>query len=157
VSRSVKSAPDLQFIEVRYAPLWLLITGIIFSLSLSLALLPRVGMLYSAAVLAVTSTGILRLWFLGKSPVWLNDKYFSVGRAKIERTWIGDVHVLDQPAFLERIRSQSTLTDYLALRNLQYGGVVMSIKDASDPYKYWVVSMRRGNELGELLKRDTGV
>ncbi len=114
-------------------------------------------MLYSAAVLAVTSTGILRLWFLGKSPVWLNDKYFSVGRAKIERTWIGDVHVLDQPAFLERIRSQSTLTDYLALRNLQYGGVVMSIKDASDPYKYWVVSMRRGNELGELLKRDTGV
>ncbi len=113
-------------------------------------------MLYSAAVLAVTSTGISRLWFLGKSPVVLNSEYFSVGRAKIERSWIGEVRVLDQPAFLERIRSQSSPTDYLALRNVQYGGVVMSIKDASDPYKFWVVSLRRGNELGELLKRDTG-
>lgn len=153
MNRSVKSAPNFQFIEKRYPPLWVLATSIIFSLSLGVALFPRVGALYSATVVLSMICISIYSWNQSQSPIVLSDTSLRVGRAKIERSFLSGIDVLSSDEFLERIRSKSLSTDYYSLRNLHYGGVVIGVDDHADPHKHWVISMKRGNELKELLQR----
>ncbi|MGA1323756.1 MAG: DUF3093 family protein [Candidatus Nanopelagicales bacterium] len=153
MNKSVKSAPKFQFIEKRYPPLWVLATSIVFSLSLGVALFPRVGALYSATVVLSISCISIYSWNQSKSPIVLSDTSLRVGRAEIERSFLSGIDVLPSHQFLERIRGKSLSTDYYSLRSLHYGGVVIGIDDDADPHKHWVVSMKRGNDLKKLLQR----
>lgn len=153
MNKSVKSAPKFQLIEKRYAPIWMLVTSIVFSLSLGIALLPRVGVIYSTAVVVSMSIASFYFWNQSQSPIAISDVSLKVGRAEIERSWLSNISVLQSEEFLDRIRSKSLPTDYYSLRNLHYGGVVIGIDDESDPHKHWIVSMKRGHALKELLQR----
>ena len=153
MNKSVKSAPNFQFIEKRYPPLWVLATSIIFSLSLGVALFPRVGALYGATLVLSMCCISFCLWNQSQSAIALSNTSLRVGRAEIERAWLSEVDVLPSDEFLERIRSKSLSTDYYSLRNLHYGGVVIGINDDADPHKHWVISMKHGHDLKKLLQR----
>lgn len=125
----------------------------VFSVSLSIALYPRIGLFSALFVGAALSLSFTWFWRRAQSSIKLDDTFLHVGRAKIERHWISEVDVLDQQQFLNRIRTEATLTDYFALRNLDYGGVVLHIVDESDPHKHWVISMKQGTKLKDHLFR----
>lgn len=153
MNKSAKSAHSFLFVEHRFAPLWTLITANVFSVSFSIAIYPRLGLLYALSVCVVISVSLSWFWRQAQSSIKLDDEFIYVGRAKIERQWISRVDVLDKPQFLNRIRTDALTTDYFALRNLDYGGVVLHIADESDPYKAWVISMKHGIQLKEQLMR----
>lgn len=142
-----------MFIEQRAAPLWALLVGYVFCASFSLALFPRVGWMPSLTVCVISCLLMSWIWSQAQSSIKLDDEYLYVGRARIERLWISQVEVFDKQQFLERIRTKALRTDYLALRNLDYGGVVLHIADESDPHKHWVISMRHGAQLKDHLDR----
>lgn len=129
------------------------ITGIVFSISLALALLARVGVFYASTVMIAVCSLVIWLWAQARSPVVLTDECLVVGRAKIERRWISQIDVLDAQGFLNRIRAGALSTDYFALRRLDYGGVVLHISDPSDPHRHWVISMKHGKEFQDTWKQ----
>lgn len=153
MNKSAKSAHSFLFIEHRSAPLWTLITSYVFSASLAVALYPRIGLLSALFVGVLMSLSFTWFWRKAQSSIKLDDIFLHVGRAKIERHWISEVDVLDKHQFLNRIRTEAALTDYFALRNLDYGGVVLHIADESDPHKHWVISMKQGTKLKDQLIR----
>ena len=128
-------------------------TGLAFSLSVAIATFPIFGLKVSLFLFFVLGISTLFMWFKAQSSVKLSDDYLIVGRAMIERHWIDDITVLSPTHFVERIRTGALATDYLALRNLEYGGVVIGIADSSDPHQHWVVSMRHGSGLRDQWKR----
>lgn len=141
------------FFEARNAPIWTLITGIIFSFSLSIALVPRVGWPLGVLLLIVMTLIAIRLWLSFQSHVSITENFVHVGKAKLERHFIADATLLNREEFLQRIRTGASPTDYFALRRLDYGGIVLGNTDVSDPFKHWVISLKHGQEFLNTLNR----
>jgi len=71
-----------------------------------------------------------------------------VGRAKLERKYMGEISVLDEPAMKIARR---TPNNYLAIRFWIRDGVKIALNDSRDPNKNWVISSRKSGKLKETL------
>ena len=71
-----------------------------------------------------------------------------VGRAKLERKYMGEIAVLDEPAMKIARR---TPNNYLAIRFWIRDGVKIALNDSRDPNKNWVITSRKSGKLKEAL------
>jgi hypothetical protein len=117
------------------------------SLLVFLPISPVAG--YVAAVVLYAAIIVV---LLATSPVIeVTDGMLRVGRARIERSFIGAVTAhTGADAVAERgVRLDARA--YLVLRGWIPGVVRIAVEDAADPTPYWVVSTRRPDELAAVL------
>lgn len=100
------------------------------------------AVLYGAIVVALLAT----------TPVIeVTDGMLRAGRARIERSFVGDVTVHDgADAFAER-GTRLDARAWLLLRPWLPALVRVELTDADDPTPYWLVSTRRPRELAQAL------
>lgn len=141
------------FSETVRPPFWLL--AFIFFLLASIALSiwaafdNRSGLI--ALILAVIALPIINNAMLLRITVSQNE--FRVGRAHIERTYLGAALPLTVDEMrLTRGRNADPAA-YLALRFWQPRGVKVEIRDTRDSTPYWLISSKNAKGLAEVLKR----
>ena len=98
--------------------------------------------LYSAIVLALLAT----------SPVIeVDDGMLRVGRARIERSFIGAVTAHEKADAVAERGTRLDARAYLVLRGWIPGVVRIEITDDADPTPYWLVSTKRPEGLATAL------
>jgi len=98
--------------------------------------------LYSAIVVVLLAT----------SPVIeVTDGMLRVGRARIERSFVGAVSAHDNADAVAERGTRLDARAYLVLRGWIPGVVRIEITDDADPAPYWLVSTRRPKELSDVM------
>ena len=89
-----------------------------------------------------------------KSPlrIEISGDWLHVGRAKIERCYLGEVEILNEKEMALRRTRDADPRAYLQLRFWVKPGLAIHIEDERDSHPYWLVSTRRGKEIASLLK-----
>jgi hypothetical protein len=97
-------------------------------------------------------------WGLGRSSatIAVTDDELVAGRARIPVALLGDVQVLDRPAFTALRGPRSDVRAYLCQRGWIPQGVRVTIDDPQDPTPYWLLSSRRPQALAAALGRARG-
>ena len=106
------------------------------------------------ALLLISAIFVLTLLAFRSSRLLIDvtEENLFVGKAHIERKFIGSVEVLDKSAMREARTRDINPAAYLNLRFWIPTGVRIEIKDSSDPTPYWLISSRRNTELAEKLQ-----
>lgn len=105
-----------------------------------------VGLLLLQSILLITST----------PKIEVTATTLQVGRAVIERTFIGDVNIYSgQDAFEQRGRKLNGLA-YLCFRGWIKDVVKIDIEDPADPTPYWLTSSRYPERLAAALRAGQG-
>jgi len=143
----------ILFSETVRPPLWLLafIFFLLASLALSLwaAFDNRTGLI--ALIIAVLALFPINQAMLLK--ITVDENELRVGRAHIERTYLG----LVQPLTIDEMRltrgRNANPSAYLALRFWQPRGIRIAVHDSRDATPYWLVSSKNTKGLVEALKK----
>lgn len=102
---------------------------------------------------AVLYGGIVIVLLATTPVIEVDDDTLRVGRARIERSFIGEVTAhTGADAFAER-GTRLDARAWLMLRGWIPGVVHIEITDEADPTPYWLVSTRRPDELAAALSR----
>lgn len=107
--------------------------------------------------LTVTLTGFLLLLMggllatYGAARIGVTDTWLHVGRARIERSHLGDVVALDAQRMRALAGPEANVRAYLLLRPYVSTGIRIDIDDPRDPTPYWLVSSRRPEALAAAL------
>ena len=143
----------ILFSESVRPPFWLL--AFIFFLLASVALSiwaafdNRTGLI--CLILAVVALLVIAPAL--RMQIHLTEKELRVGRAHIDRAYLGDVKVLTiEEMRLTRGRDADPAA-YLAIRFWQPRGVKIEVRDARDPTPYWLVSSKKAKGLVEALSK----
>lgn len=139
--------------ETLRPPLWLLafIFFLLGSVALSIwaAFDNRSGLI--ALILALVALPIINNAVFLR--ITVSETELRVGRAHIERTYLGSAHVLTIDEMrLTRGRNADPAA-YLALRFWQPRGVKIEINDARDSTPYWLISSKNAKGLVEALNK----
>lgn len=128
---------------------WIAVVGFDFFFFLTFAvILEARGVLILIALISLLTILAFRS---SQLIIMANQNEIHVGRAHIERKYIGKVTVLDKEAMrLARTRDIDPAA-YLNIRFWIPTGVRIDITDASDPTPYWLISSRKNKELAEYL------
>lgn len=107
---------------------------------------------FAGVIAASVLYGVVLVALLVSAPrIEVTDETLHVGRARIERTFLGDVtSYTGSDAFAER-GPRLDARAHLALRGGISGLVKVNIKDAEDPTPYWLVSTRHPAALTRVL------
>ncbi|MEY3093560.1 MAG: DUF3093 domain-containing protein [Actinobacteria bacterium] len=130
--------------------------GVIFlALAFDGAILLIVASVFDATVSASIALILLFFtlwsWWRTRLEIVVDDQFFSVGRAKIERRFITGARVLEKKEMsLQRTRELNP-TAHLALRFWVKTGVKITISDHRDPTPYWLLSSRKSDEIVRAL------
>lgn len=108
----------------------------------SLALGIALG-LYVLLALALLTYGSVR--------IVVTDEWLHVGRARIERRFVGHVEALDAARMRAISGPEADARAYLVLRPYIKTAVRIVIDDPADPAPYWLVSARRTAALAAAL------
>lgn len=132
-------------------PIWLWL----LALSLDMAIFISVGVALDDRQLLLAILILLALtiylWSISRLTITLAGETLRVGRAQIDIGFISAVTVIDKDQMkLERGRNLDARA-YLAIRFWIKGGVKIAISDSRDPTPYWLISMKQGAKLKELL------
>jgi len=102
-------------------------------------------------ILAIVLYAVIVALLIGFAPVLeVTDAEFRVGRANVEREFIGTVQAYTgTEASLERGQRLDARAWLLLRGSLPI--VKVPIMDAADPVPYWIVSTRRPHELASVL------
>ncbi|HEY5222904.1 MAG TPA: DUF3093 domain-containing protein [Microbacteriaceae bacterium] len=108
-------------------------------------------------VLAVVLYAVC-VWMLltSAATIQVTDETFSAGRARIERSMIGDALAFDgDEATLQRGQKLDARA-WLLIRGWVKPVVKVALLDINDPTPYWLISTRRPSELVRVLSDLTG-
>lgn len=97
---------------------------------------------------------ILMVWLLrsyGSVRIVVTDEWLQVGRARIERRYLGEVETLDAVRMRAVSGPEADARAFLVLRPYVAAGVRIRLNDARDPAPYWLVSSRRPQALAASL------
>lgn len=83
----------------------------------------------------------------------VSDSELHVGRAVIERCYVGAAAALDAPATQRRSGVEADARAHLVLRPYVGTSVEVVLDDPDDPVPYWLVSTRRPARLAAALGR----
>ena len=135
-----------------HAPLWLLAIIYFFLLSIVISVWAALGNTPAQITLAVVTALLILFYIKSALVIEVDDSELRVGRAHIERRYIGEVRNLDNEA-IRRVRTRDAdPRAYLAIRFWTNTGVQLFIDDKRDSTPYWLISSRNGSELIEALK-----
>ena len=130
--------------------LWLLISGLDFSIVIAL----WAGLGNFAAIIGLLVVIILTLWmyFFTSLQIDISEKELMVGRAHIDRSFLGKVSVLDSLMMSHFLHAGINPSAYHAVRFWVKSGIKVEINDPKDPTPYWLISTKKGTELARLLE-----
>lgn len=117
------------------------------SLLVFLPISPIAGVV-SAVVLY---TGIVVVLLATTSSIEVGDTELRVGRARIERSFVGSVSAHEGADAVAERGTRLDARAWLALRGWIPGVVRIEILDDADPTPYWLVSTRHPAQLAEVL------
>ena len=113
---------------------------------------PVWGLAVFVAVLAVAAG----LFLSAAVVIEVDERELRIGRAVIERSWIGRCLALDAPATEARAGVQADARAHLVLRPYVATAVEIGLDDPEDPVPYWLVSTRHPARLAAALAVGTG-
>ena len=133
-------------------PWWL--TLMILGLDLSIIIAIWAGLGNSAALIAAGSTILFTcyLFFITVLRTRVEGEYLSVGRAKIEKKYLGKVITLSIDEFRHLRGAGINPSAFHAFRFWIKRGVKIEINDPQDPTPYWLVSSKDPEQFAEALK-----
>ena len=129
---------------------WFLALGLDFSIVIAL----WAGLGNIAAVLGLLIVLILTLWMylFTALRIEITDQELRVGRAHIDRKYLGKVTALDSTMMSHFLREGINPSAYHAVRFWVKTGVKVEINDASDPTPYWLISSKKVSEVTKYLE-----
>ena len=145
-----------MYVERRWQPWWLLGLLVTIALSLGIAYGSAINSDVGWLVAFVTCAPVVYFWFAQRSHIRVTSSHIFVGQLALELSAVGAVEDFDRDSFLIRIRNKARADDMISLRGQINGGVVISLNDASDPIKAWVLSTRHPIDLAASIKVAVG-
>lgn len=145
-----RSASPIVYSEKLRAPWWMWIVVIALSAAVGLALSPSDMLLFT--VLALVAAVIGSVLLIASAPsITVTDTTLSVGRAQIERRWLGEItgHVGDDARY-ERGRGLNGLA-FMCFRGWVDPVMKAEITDPNDQTPYWLFSTRHPEALAKAL------
>lgn len=149
---SSSSHANLQYREVARPPLWLM--AFIYFMLASLVL----AMWAALDNRAATITGVISLalgllfYFAASREISLDQQWLRVGRAHIDRKYLGAVTVLESSEFIATRTRLADPAAHFALIFWISRGIKVEINDPRDKTPYWLISTRNGEKLAQTLK-----
>ena len=141
----------MQLREVIRPPLWVLAFIYFMFLSLVIAIWAALGNTSALIALIAATTLIFFIAVAARSQIVLTDTELILGKAHIERKYLGEITILDRDAMrLIRTRDADPAA-FLAIKFWISTGVKIAINDDRDPTPYWLVSTRKAEELKRTL------
>lgn len=141
----------MQFREVMRPPLWLLAFIYFMFLSLIVAVWAALGTGSAIFAGVILTLLLLVIAVMGRSEILVNEEELRIQDAHIDRTYIGDVAVLNA-AEMKLIRTRNAdPAAYLAIKFWVTTGVKITLNDQRDPTPYWLVSSKKAAELKNTL------
>lgn len=134
-------------------PWWFSLLALAFDLSIVIALWAGLG--NNAALIGLISTLLISVFFFQFSSLTIQvDKdYLHVGRAKIEKKYLGEIEVLDRARMQHLMRQGFDTRAFYAVRFWVKTGIKINIDDSRDPTLSWIISSKLAAEIADLLKR----
>ena len=136
-----------KFHEVMRPPLWLIAFIAFMFGSLVLAIWVALGdraASFSGAVLLLLT---LFIYFASSTTISFDGVELRVGRAHIEKIYIGKASLVPKRDFLVARTRGADPAAFFALVFWVSEGVKIEVNDARDSTPYWLISTKRGNEL----------
>ncbi|MTA06107.1 MAG: DUF3093 family protein [Actinobacteria bacterium] len=141
----------MQLREVIRPPLWVLAFIYFMFLSLVIAIWAALGNTSALIALIAATALIFFIAVAARSQIVLTDTELILGKAHIERKYLGEITILDRDAMrLIRTRDADPAA-FLAIKFWISTGVKIAINDDRDPTPYWLVSTRKAEELKRTL------
>lgn len=141
----------MTFTEVIRWPIWLWGFLLFLAASLSLSIWAAFGiapalwaMLVQIILLAITSVS-------SALKISIDETYLRIGRAKIEKSFIRQVVLLDQKEMAIARGAQLDPAAYLEIRFWVNSGARLILQDDRDPTPYWLISTKKGTAFSQAL------
>ena len=134
-------------------PWWLMLMVVGLDFSIIIAIWASLG--NTAALVATLMTLIFTIYLFAISTlnISVDSGYLRVGRANIEKQYVGKIEVLTREEFDYLCRAGINPSAFHALRFWVKRGVKIEISDPRDPTPYWLVSSRRPEQFAAELER----
>ena len=132
---------------------WALAT--LFAISLLAAVGLYLGPVWGLAVFVAALAVAAGLFGSAAVVIEVDARELRVGRAVIERSWIGECRALDAQAAEIRAGVQADARAHLVLRPYVATAVEIALQDPADPVPYWLVSTRHPARLAAALTEQT--
>jgi hypothetical protein len=137
--------------KVRW-PWWLII--LVSGLDFSIVIAIWAGLGNDAAALGVVVTVALTIFFFlfTSLNISTDDETLTVGRAHIEKKFIGKSEILTRNQLTSVLREGFNPAAFHAVRFWIKTGVKIEIHDSRDPTPYWIVTCKKAAELDRWIK-----
>lgn len=99
----------------------------------------------------VAGLGLYAVWRLGSLRVSFGAEGLRAGSAHLEVKHLGEVEILHRADYRRRLGVDADARAYLITRPYLDRGVLVHLRDASDPTPYWLLSSRRPEALAKAL------
>lgn len=138
--------------EVMRWPWWFSL--LILGLDLSIVIALWAGLGNSAALIGLFSTVVISVFFyqFTSLTIQVDGEKLHVGRARIEKKYIGEVELLDRAQMQHFMRQGFNPRAFYAVRFWVKTGIKIDINDPRDPTPFWIASSKRAAEIARLLK-----
>lgn len=146
--------PAVVYAEKVRPPAWLFAFLLFLTESLALSIWAafdnRTGLFaFVIALLIVVASGSAMTMHIEVS-----EDELRVGRAHIERKYLGAVSELDSATMALARGRDADPAAYLAIRFWQPNGIKVAVLDDRDPVPYWLITTKKPNELARALKQN---
>jgi|688.fasta_scaffold670534_2 hypothetical protein len=151
--RISKSQPahKIHYSEFQFPPLWHALLALLVTSSLGIAYASAVSTIWGWLLGLLLSALAFWWWFAKGVQILVTDVNLQIGKLIIEKKYIGAVSALPAEEFLQRIRGGAHRQDVFVLRNVNFGGVEIEIKDERDPFCHWVVTSKHPSRLATTI------
>lgn len=130
---------------------------LLLALSLAVAVFAYVPPLVGTAVTVLFTLALLVLAFsYGNAAVRVDDDSLTVGRFRLEGTWIKDAEALEGADAANAIGAGSNPRDFLQTRPYVRDLVRVELADPADPHPHWIVSSRNAEQLAGAIRGIAG-
>jgi hypothetical protein len=141
-----------KFHEVMRPPLWLIAFIAFMFGSLVLAIWAALGDSAASISGVVLLLLTIFIYFATSSHISFDGVELRVGRAHIEKKYLGEAEIVAKKDFLVARTRGADPAAYFALVFWVSEGVKIEVKDSRDSTPYWLISTKRGAELIAALK-----
>jgi hypothetical protein len=128
---------------------WLL--GALFALSVLVAVGWYRGVFWAIATGLASMAVAGAIFTVASVTIMVDSGELTVGRARIDLTYLGGAIPLDKAAASHRAGPGADARAFLVVRPYIAGAVEITLNDPDDPVPYWLVSTRHPRQLASAL------
>ena len=138
--------------EVMRPPLWLMLFLAFMLSSFVLAIWAALDMRATIITAIISGVILIAVPIFGAEKILLTDQELRVGRAHIERKFLGAIEDIATSDFVLLRTRGADPAAYHALVFWVSRGVKVTVEDKRDSTPYWLISSKRGAELQRALE-----